>query len=430
MVWRRRVWGLILAAAGCCAPAVAPRSARPPAPPVAPELPATNPTVPVLDGAGLPQVPARESLRPGGSVFRRLTEGDCLVFAAANAPVADQLDDEQRVPSGKGNCPTSADRLRQTVRYHAALELRNRAAGDALDRFVQLADAEARGDLLRQAVPVLDGLTAKAKGAKAADVRFPLDPADLDRQRSQLRAQLEQAELGSRLLDLDLKRRLGLPAQPADDRLWPVGDFAIDATPVDPERAATAALADRPELRGLWALYNGLTPDVLPDVREMLRAGSPLLGLPPAGPVRRGFLALLLGRKRGPDPAAVAELEVRKRQLLELIADRERQVADEARAAALTLNAQTVRAALARDRVAAWEKQLAEAVKKREANQPGAELQEPQVRLDWLKARGELASEVAAWHQARVRLKAAQGWLVWEALEPDTRLRPASPKSR
>jgi hypothetical protein len=27
-----------------------------------------------------------------------------------------------------------------------------------------------------------------------------------------------------------------------------------------------------------------------------------------------------------------------------------------------------------------------------------------------------LASEVAAWHQARVRLKAAEGWLAWEAV--------------
>ena len=34
----------------------------------------------------------------------------------------------------------------------------------------------------------------------------------------------------------------------------------------------------------------------------------------------------------------------------------------------------------------------------------------------WLKAKAEVATEVSAWHQARIRLKAAQGWLAWEAV--------------
>ena len=51
---------------------------------------------------------------------------------------------------------------------------------------------------------MLDDLIATAKAARAADVRFPLDPADLERQRSQTRTQLEQAETGSDLLNIDL----------------------------------------------------------------------------------------------------------------------------------------------------------------------------------------------------------------------------------
>jgi hypothetical protein len=128
----------------------------------------------------------------------------------------------------------------------------------------------------------------------------------------------------------------------------------------------------------------------------------------------------MLVRKAAMDPAAVAaEVAVRKKQLFELIAARERAVADEARAAALALESQRVRATLARDRMLGWEQKLAEAVKKRDANQPGAELLEAQVRLEWLRARAEVVAEVAAWHQARVRLRAAQGWLAWEALAPE-----------
>ena len=241
-------------------------------------------------------------------------------------------------------------------------------------------------------------------------MRFPLDPADLERQRLQMLTQLEQAEAGSALLNIDLKRRLGLSA--SSERLWPGGHFDISAEPVDAEQAVNAALADRPELRGLRAVHAGLTVDTLPQAREQLRATSPLLGGSPPPP--RG-LARFLFHKRA-EAEARAELEVRKKQLADLIAERERAVADEARAAVVSLNAQTRRVQLARDRLVAWTATRADATKKREANQPGADLLEAQVTLDWLKARAEVVAEVMAWHQARVRLKAAQGWLAWECL--------------
>ena len=129
-------------------------------------------------------------------------------------------------------------------------------------------------------------------------------------------------------------------------------------------------------------------------------------------------MALLLHRltHKGPDPATLAELEARRTQLGEFITTRERLITDEARAAALTLNAQRVSATLARDRLRIWDEKLADAVEKRAANQPGAELLEPQVRMEWLKAKSELITEVAAWHRARVRYRAALGWLAWEAV--------------
>lgn len=412
-VWRG--WAVLLLAAGCrhAPPPAAPRPARPTAERVAAELPLTKPVVPVLDAKELPTPPPRTPAGPAGEAFRRLTETDCLRLAAASTGAANLLDEENRVPPPPDSCDPAPDRLRRSLRYYAALELRNRAAADALERFFQLLDVEAQTDLLRQAFPVTDELLAKARRAKAAGVRFPLDVGDLERQRSQLVSQLEQAELGSRLLNLDLKRRLGLPYPPGSEHLWPSGDFAIDPTTADGERAVAAALADRPELRGLRTLHQELTLDTLPDARDLLRAGNPLLGQSRPPPARR--LLRILDRKSGPDPAAAAELEVRRKQLHDLITERERGVADEARAAVLALNAQAARAALARERVLSLDEKLADAVKKRDANQPGAEFLEPQVRAEWLRARAELASEVAAWHRARVRVKAALGWLAWEA---------------
>ena len=321
------------------------------------------------------------------------------------------------MPTQGGKRDAARARLGQTLRYYTALELRNRFAADGLDRFFQLAEVESRTDLLRRAFLILDPLLAKAKDARAKNVRYPLEPADLDRQRSHLLTQLEQAELGSRLLNLDLKRRLGLPYAPADESLWPSGDFAIDPTPINPDEAAAAAVSDRPELRGLRELQAGLTSDTLPAVRELLQAGSPFMGgRPVAGGLSFALVAHWLMHHRGSDPATLAELEVRRKQLADFIADRERLVADEARAAALTLNSQLVLATLARDRLNSWGETLADAIKKRDANQPGAELLEPQVRMEWLKAKAGLIAEVAAWHRARVRYRAALGWLVWEAL--------------
>jgi hypothetical protein len=423
----RRVCFLAIAMAGCHTPSpVSPRAALPSVAPVSLDLPLTTPTAPVLDGKGLANVTPRPPSEHEGKTFRRLTESDCVLLAAANTGLANLIDDEHRVPvqaemkasflnHAMARVEESTDeveRFRRTLRYHAALEARNGSAAAALNRFFQLTEAEVRTDLLRKAFPIIDALIVKAQEAKKADVRFPLDPADLARERLQMVSQLEQAELGSRLLNIDLKRRLALPSLPMDERLWPVGDFAIDPAPVDPETSVKAALADRPELRGWRALYQGLTPATLPDVRDILRAGSSLLS-PSQTPV---FVRWFLRKKPGADAATLAEVEVRRKQIYDVIVQRERDVADETRAAAMMLNAQTVRATLARDRLRNWTEKLDDAVKKKEAKQPGAEFVEPQVRVEWLKAQSELASEVAAWHQARVRLKAAEGWLAWEAV--------------
>lgn len=384
------------------------RPAMPTTTPTSPELPLTKPVLPVLDAKELPNSLLRSGYQC--EAFRRLTERDCLLLSAAHSSTANLLDEENRVPP-TSDCNAARDQLKRTLRYFAALELRNRAAADGLERYFQLSDVEARTELLRDGFPIVDTQLDRAQKAKTAGVRFPLDLGDLTRRRSQLVTDLEQAENGSRLLNLDLKRRLGLPSQPETECLWPVGEFAIDPATPETEQAVNAALADRPELRGLRALYHGLTPDTLPDSRDYLRALSPLMGDRVPFVVQR----MLSKKPTGPDAATLAELDVRRKQVLDLIADRERVVADETRAALLGMNAQVGRVAQAKERLRGWEEKLADAVKKREANQPGADLLESQARTDVLKAKAEVVTEVAAWHQARIRLKAAQGRLAWEA---------------
>ena len=410
------VWVALLAC-GCHAAPVGPRPAAPTVVPAAAELPPVSATPIEPELKPLPRLDPKPPAE--ATSFRGLTEPVCQSLAAQNTPAANLLDAENQSPA-KGGCE-AANRTRQVVRYYTALELRNQSAAAALERFFQLADAEARTELLRKVLPVIDGLRDRAEKAKAAGVRYPLDPADLDRQRSQLLAQMAEADAGVRLLNLDLRRRLGLPPDFGGERLRPTGAFDVEPGFVDEAAAVAAALAERPELRAWRALAAGLNADTLPAVRDLLRTINPLLGS--GGEVPDSLCKLLLAGVRarhGPDADTLAELEVRRRQLADVIAGRERVVADETRAAAIEANARLRRVGLAHDRAAGRKAEWDEAIKRRAANLPGAELAAAQAEVEWLRARAEAVAELAAWHQARVRLKAAQGRLAWETAPAGT----------
>jgi hypothetical protein len=416
---RLAVWAMLAVgfAAGCRAPTPCrPAPAAPEAP--IPELPVTQPAVPAFDLGNLPRAPGRFTAGFEPGTYRELTPALCQLLAVRNASAANLLTDEDRLPGPADGCDAEADRLRRAVRHFTALEYRNQAAGSALERYYQLADAEARSALVREAGPVLNEVFEKADQAKRQNVRYPLDPADVDRQRGQLASQLAEADVAVRAMNIDLRRRMRLPVAADDERLWPVGSFEIDPEPADPVAAVNAALADRPELRGWRALHDGLNLHTLPVARDLLGSAAPLAASVPRGPLTRCLATL---RRPKPDPYALAELEVRQKQLADVIASRERDVADEARVAAAALTGRTRRVGLTRDRVDGWRVKLDEAERQRKAGVPLADLQEAQMRLEWLKARAELIAEVMAWHQARVRLRAAMGWLVWETLDPGER---------
>lgn len=370
-------------------------------------------TLPTADLATSPMPKASAD----GTVFRGVMETEAQCLAAQNASLANVLDEENQASvlprrHARGNGAEASASLQRQIRAYTALELRNRAAGDTLDRFFQLADAEARTALLRDAMPVVDQLRELAKQAKTAKVRYPIEPDDAERQRSQLLAQVEQADAGIRMLNIDLRRRIGL-AWVESERLWPTGNFEVGGR-VDEEEAVKTALADRPELRGWRAMEAGLTTDTLPAVRDLLRTTNPMLGgsATPAANAMMRFAMVLC--RRATETSAETELAARRQQVRDMLVERERAVADETRAAVVSLNSQIPRIALARGRELSWKARQDDAKKQRDANIIGADLLEAQATFEWLKARAEVVTEVMAWHQARVRLKAAQGRLAWE----------------
>lgn len=421
----RRIGVLALAAAlaGCKTPPPAPPPPppRPPAP--APDLPLTPPTSLEPDLASLPLYdptsvdPAAVVPPPAG--FRALTEEVCRREAARHAPVANLFIHENDIPvdepaaKKKGEdcgCLGAAGELARELRTYLAAEARNRNAGQALDEFYQLADADGRADLVRASAPVLDQLRGTIKKARAEGLRVPVEPDELDRQRAALIQLLGQADLTARLIDVDLRRRIGLSGRVAE-RLRPQGPFAVTNDPVDVDAAIRIALERRADLHLLRACYLKLTADTLPTVRDVIRGltnGVPLndraaaaVGLAP-GPLARYLMAR--SKDRGPDPAVLAELAIRREQLHEMVAERERQVADQVRALVATLAAATRQVGMTRWRVEQLQKKAEEAKK----DGPIAELP---ARVEVYRGRSDLVAAVMAWHQARVKLQAAQGVL-------------------
>ena len=427
-------WWVILLGGCCSTPAgeVLPTAPLPATVrPAAGELPRvlTRPAPPVLDGRGLPEgkeLPQED--RPARS-YRLLRVPDCQQRAAAAAAQANYWDALNRTVAG--------DRLDARFRYLAALEMRNQAVAEALTLYYQLASAEARQPLLHQALALVESLLEKAQAARSEKIPYPLDPEDLLLQRSQLRDQLAQLELGIRLLNIELKRRLGWPAEPLSEHFWPVDDFAVSEDNLSPEQAALLAQTDRPELRAWRLALESLSVQTVPQCRELWDAS---VSGPPADASRLGmrlgadrerareggFLGVCLRRKLSPpDPSALVQRW--REQIRLLLEQRERAIADQARSAALLLAEQTRRLATARQRVRLWDQRLEQATRRREAGQPNAEISEAQVRWQRLLAEMDLIEQVAAWHQARVRLRAALGWYAYDQLPAPPGIGLASP---
>jgi hypothetical protein len=409
---------LIACVVGCHGPSVVvtspPPSAAPPA--VSTDLPAVTPAKiePPLDS--LPTIDPKNAdatklFSANAASFRGLSEQACAALAAQQSSVGNLLDKENAKPSvrivtKRQPCPEEAsDQLLRDVRELAAAEARNRDAAEAVERFYQLADAEARTELLAAGLKSFDELRDLAPRARAAGLPVP-DEDELLRQRSKLLGDVEAAEAGIRLLNVELQARLGLSVK-GDERLWPTGSFEISADPPDVEAAVQTALEQRPDLRLLRRLYHGLTADTLPAAREQLRNVNGLAGAA-APPFARRQARRVTEQLNA---AAEGEVNVRKEQLFALTAEREKLAAAEVRVAAVQMASAARRVALAKSRAESWQAKIE---KVRKDDKP---LDRLPLEAEWYKARAEVVQEVMAWHRWHAKFRAAQGRLVSSAVE-------------
>jgi outer membrane protein TolC len=376
------------------------------------------------DANALPAV-APDALPPAGPVprYRLLREPDAQCLAAQYAWLANLLDQEraalaaEHAPPKSGLCQllpgqrhARESQLRQVILYYSALEDRNRAAGSALELFFKIAETEAQADLLdRTRADVQDALQRSEELLKKG-FRLPVELSSLRRQLIDTDADRTRARAGLADLNGRLKGLTGLGGLPPDDWLWPAIEYPVSFEPVDVEAAVATALAKRPELLLLRVIDRELDAQTLAVIRDYLKSVSGLLGAhaAPATPLKHALAAVqeFLTARGG-------EKALRAGQLGQLLAERERAVADEVRRAAAALHTKARLVALSRERVLLAESRRRDA-EARVNRGGGSFLEVLSTGLDWYKARAQLTTDVMGWHTARVQLKQAQGLLVWE----------------
>ena len=397
------MWCLTLALAGCHRPVTQP--AYPATPPSV--LPVVGRTPVEPDVSAVSTDPAAPLTRPGE--YRRLTAAECRTLAVANAPFADDLDrhpenDSPPHPRFHKKAARFAETSR-LVRGHAADELRNRAAGDALGEFFQLANAEGQFDLLTAASTELRTQLESALKAEASGLKDRADIPGIRRQLLDLEARQAKLEAAIGALNAGLRARLGIAAcDPLP--LWPADPLAINPNAVDVNQAVATGLHFRPDLNLLRALTDGSAGEM---TDAILTGVNPLLGkLSADNPLVALFAPLLALTKEPQRQRAAANARV-----ADVLAARERQAEAEIRAAAALLRGNRAAVAARALDVKQVEARIAELRKRQKAGlNETAEL--VAAKLDLLKAKGDLLTAVTDWHAAEVKLRQAMGLLVRE----------------
>lgn len=367
------------------------------------------------DGPSFPVAAAETLGRPKDwPPYHCLGARDCQCQAAQASYQANLLDLEQQATlqqaaNAKKMRARGSDRvaeLRSMIFHYMGLEDRNRSSARALDYYYRLGEAEANWDLLRESLGYVDSALTKTRDLKRQGLALPVEEGTLYRQQVDVQSQSVQLELNIRQLNSDLRVSLAFCPCGPEWRFWPCDAFDVNPEPVCLEDAVHVGLSHRPELVLLNRLEHELNSGDLATVQKLLSALSALLGAaqpPPPCPKLMAILARLCDTDS-------AEMDIRRRQLAEYHAHREREVIEEITRAVQTIKAQMEVVTLVRKRAESWQAKVREA-EERESKGVGSYAETADARGDWMRARRRVVEETTNLQRARVQLRQAQGIL-------------------
>ena len=337
--------------------------------------------------------------------YRGLNEADCLCLAARASTLGNLLDlKSQTVFEKKCGCqfgPDGASEQSLAVLKYAADEARSRSAGDAIEAFYRLTEAEGRLPLLLLSLKEVDESLKRAEELQAKGLRPPVEIAVIRKQLSDLRSDEVNLRIANLQLNARLKLLLGLSS--GDYRIWPLADLKIVPDKPEVDEAINYGLHHRPDLALLEALAGSLDAGSLTLASQTLGGLNPLLGETSSSCCLASVLACLDGSKT----------QSAEQQVQLLLVDRQRQATEEIRQAAGLVVERVQLVILAQHKVEIEERRITE-LEEKKAKGLDAEGELSAARLNLYKAQGDRLREVVDWKIARARLRQAQGRLLEE----------------
>jgi hypothetical protein len=343
--------------------------------------------------------------------YRALSADECQCLAVRNAEAANVLQDERKGQRNDANHPLVASiserrDFYETVTSYAGDEVRNRRAGDALEAYYRLAEAEGRADLIRDALTELQAVIDRAKDLQKRGVVGP-EPAEAAlRQWAESRGDQVELDVNIEQLNGQLKTMDGLACDVEPDyRIRPTDPLVVAGEDPDPKRSVAEGLARRPDLNLLRAVEAGLDARTLPVATQALSTVSPLLGGPAGGcKCLTELAAVLLPCVKD------AAVETAREQVDALLQARERQATQEIITAARLVASRRVEAGLTSLRAELAGRKVKD-LEERLSKGENVRTDLTKARLDALKDRGDEVHAAANFMIAWARLKQAMGLL-------------------
>jgi hypothetical protein len=373
-----------------------------------------------LAAAVQPPEPSDDSQVP--TDYRALSPQQCQCLAAKHAPLADGLDTQRlqleqkksKKPCLREDKSAKQREFQESMLLYSALEIRDQAAGTALEWYYQLAGAEAKTDLLNESLKEGRKTLQGIQGLKNQGLPLPAPFEEYQRQVVELQLQESQNQLAIEQLNSKLRQAIGQDSKAGRISPDPRTPLGME-NPPDVEAAVQRGLHQRAQLLLLRGMIDNLDRDTLGSARSFLQMLNPLLAMSSPGPNCK--LLKILGKILHIQPGQEAEIERVRAQLSDYLRERERTVEAEIRNAVYEIRARRQATILARQAADSWQERIRNLEKQRaEGIRSVTELSKTY--LDWYKARGEVVKEFVGWKIAVVKLKMAQGVLPAECGYP------------
>jgi outer membrane protein TolC len=317
--------------------------------------------------------------------------------------VGNLLDQKAQAASEGGhNCLPGASSDESSLVLHlAADEARDRAAGEAMESFYRLVEAEGRLSLVLLGLKDVDESIKKAEEMQAKGLHLPVELAVIRKQFTDLRSDEVNLRVGILQLNARLKFLLGLPC--GDYSLWPLADLKVMPVETDICQAVDFGLHHRPDLALLGTLVYGVDLESLAVANQALAAVNPLLSETPTS----ACYALV-------HPGVMnSKIQSTQQQAQALLADRNRQATEEIRQAVGQSAYRVQLVILARQKVDIEERRIKE-LEEQKSKGLDVEGDLSTARLNLYKAQGEELREAVNWKIARSQLLQAEGRLLAE----------------